>query len=301
MDVQLLQMPYRGERNSPIISTAPNFVDDKELHQRLDKYAYQVLASAVVALPPDEEKRCGDWQRVAVANRQLANKVAQAVSNNVLPIGLLANCNALMGMLGGLQLAHLENASHTVGLIWIDAHADFNTPETTLSGMLGGMPVACSAGLCLHNLREIAGMSEPISTKHIVMCGLRDVDPLEQSLLDEHHIEQIALDDLATSEKIAQLGNATDAIYVHVDMDVLDPAEVPGHPLTVPGGPSSKHLAGLLHDLFKAAPSIEALGIASIPPPNAKDVTTIEKIAAQRLICAAVQGVTDANYIKPQL
>ena len=291
MRIRLLQMPYRGERNAPDVSTALAYLDDELLQQQLARYAVQTMPSVVVALSSDQDKQYGEWNRVALANRHLATAVAEALSDDALPIGLLANCNALMGMLAGLQQGTNSGRPRTIGLIWIDAHADFNTPETTLSGMLGGMPVATSAGLCLNRLRQTSGMTSPISTAHIIMCGLRDVDPLEQELLDEYQVTQLSIDDLASHSAVNQLFQLTDAVYVHVDMDVLDPVEVSGHPLTVLGGPTSEHLAIVLRDLFRQK-RIEALGIASTPPQE-RDTDGLAKAAAHRLICASVQGVID--------
>lgn len=293
MRIRLIQMPYRGERNAPDISSAPAYLDDEVLRQQLATYASQTMPSVVIALTPDQDEQYGEWNRVALANRHMATAIAEALSDDVLPIGLLANCNALLGMLAGLQQATGSSRPRTIGLIWIDAHADFNTPETTLSGMLGGMPVAASTGLCLHRLRQTSGMTSPISTEHIIMCGLRDVDRLEQDLLDEHHVTQLSIDDLQSHQAVHQLFQSTDAVYVHVDMDVLDPVEVSGHPLTVPGGPTSEHLAKVLGDLFRQK-CVEALGIASTPPQEC-DTDGRAKAAAHRLICASAQGITDRS------
>lgn len=307
MGVRLIFMPYRGERGMVDQSDAPaaiiandGFLSDLGSTEAGDS------AIETIALTPEQNHQYGEWQRVAMANRHLANSVTDALHAGDLPIGLLANCNALPGMLAGLQRASGCTEHSTcgrVGLIWIDAHADFNTPETTLSGMLGGMPVALSAGLCLHRLREAAGMSKPLDPSHIIMAGLRDVDPLEQELLDRHDIRQFPLSSVAESsgrgeredegikpliDAAHELAESCEAIYVHVDIDVLDPAEVPGHPLTVEGGPTSGELSSLIVNLFMI-PQVAALGVASTPPPDLDPFATARR-AAQRLVRAAMTG-----------
>ena len=175
-------------------------------------------------------------------------------------VGLLTNCVDVLGMLAGLQ--HLGRAPAAgavrdikseglagakplrVGLVYLDAHADYNTPETTLSGMLGGMDVAVAAGLCLTRLRLKVGLDPALPTKYIVLGGLRDVDPLEQELVDRSDVEFLTTEDLRRASpeidrQMERLGRLTDVIYVHIDMDVVDPAEVRGHSLSVPEGPAS--------------------------------------------------------------
>jgi len=181
-----------------------------------------------------------------------------------------------------------------VGLVFIDAHADYNTPETTLSGMLGGMPVALSAGLCLTQMRLKAGLDPALPQRHIVEACVRDTDPLEQDLLDRSEIQQLSVADIRQrSERLHQqmkrLSEITDAIYIHVDMDVLDPREVPGHPLTVPGGPTSAELAAALTEMFRYEKAA-ALGVASTPF-GERDRDGVSRQAAYKLILAAVEGV----------
>ena len=156
-----------------------------------------------------------------------------------------------------------------MGLVFIDAHGDFNTPETTLSGMLGGMPVAISAGLGLERLRLKSGLDPALPERHIVLAAVRDTDPLEQDLLDRSAVEILSTEDIKTrsaniDRQMTRLSETTDLIYVHVDMDVLDPKEVAGHPLTVPGGPTSLELAAALTEMFKHEKAV-AFGVASTP------------------------------------
>ncbi len=92
------------------------------------------------------------------------------------------NCNALVGVLAGFEGAY--GADARIGLVWFDAHGDFNTPKTTLTGRLGGMPVAVSAGLAYPEWRATAGLSAPIPTDRIVMVDVRNLDPKERTLIE---------------------------------------------------------------------------------------------------------------------
>jgi arginase len=199
-----------------------------------------------------------------------------------------------MGMLGGLQHAGPGATPLRVGLVFIDAHGDFNTPETTLSGMLGGMPVAVSAGLCLTRLRLKSGLDPALPERHIVLAAARDLDPLEQDLLDRSAVERLSVEDIKTrsaaiAAQMKRLEGLTDVIYVHVDMDVLDPREVAGHPLTVPNGPTSLELAAALTEMFKHDKAA-AFGVASTPSGD-HDRDGLSRKAAYNLILGALKGV----------
>jgi arginase len=199
-----------------------------------------------------------------------------------------------MGMLGGLQHAGPTSRPLRVGLVFIDAHGDFNTPETTLSGMLGGMPVAISAGLGLTRLRLKSGLDPALPERHIVIAGARDLDPLGQDLLDRSAVERLTVDDIKTGSaaidaQMKRLEGLSDVIYVHVDIDVLDPPEVRGHPLTVPGGPTSAELAAALTTMFRHDKAA-AFGVASTPSGD-QDRDGRSRQAAYNLILGALEGV----------
>ncbi len=292
--VALVKMPFRGERNLPDRSDVPDYLEKGNLRTLLEAEGVTVKPIVTVELDAEEQKAYGEWNRLALANGQLARAVAAARREGAFPVGLLANCSALSGMLGGLQHSGPSARPLRVGLVFIDAHGDFNTPETTLSGMLGGMPVAIAAGMCLTRMRVKSGLDPALPQRHIVLGAVRDTDPLEQDLLDRSEIEHISVDDIRTRsarihDQMKRLSAQTDVIYVHIDMDVLDPKEVPGHPLTVPDGPTSLELAAALTDMFtyeKAA----AFGVASTPS-GERDPNGVSRQAAYNLIMGAVKGL----------
>ncbi|MDX1577986.1 MAG: arginase family protein [Gemmatimonadota bacterium] len=289
--VALVKMPYHGGRNVPELSGGPDYLEAGGISETLAERAV-LRPVRTVELTEEEERQYGEWNRMGLANAHLADFVEANLADSALTVGLLANCTSVIGVLAGLQGD--GPGERRIGLVFIDAHGDFNTPETTLSGMLGGMPVAVSAGLALHNLRNTSGLEDPIPTEHIVMGALRDLDPLEAELIEEHALARVSTDDFrARSEKLhaemRRLSEETDVIYVHIDMDVLDPAEVPGHPLTVPDGPTSEELAAALTEMFRY-PKVAALGIASTPWGD-RDPDGVSRRAAYNLIEGALAGV----------
>src|SRR5262245_35923852 len=292
--LSIVKMPYRGERNLPDLSEGPDALEQGGLARLLEGRGCRLKPVSTVALSAEEQKAYGEWNRLALANGQLAKIVAAARREGSVPVGLLANCSSLVGMLAGLQHSGPTARPLRVGLVFIDAHGDFNTPETTLSGMLGGMPVAIAAGHCLTRMRLKSGLDPALPERHIVLAAVRDTDPLEQDLLDRSAIEFLSVDDIrrrspAIERQLARLSELTDLIYVHVDMDVLDPREVPGHPLAVPDGPTSRELAAAIADMF-GHEKVAALGIASTPFGD-RDQDGVSRQAAYNLILGAVEGL----------
>ena len=292
--VALIKMPYVGERNVPDTSRGPDYLEQGGIQKLLEAQGIQTKPVSATALTADEEKAYGSWNRLALASGDLAKLVSEERRSGYLPVGLLANCNGILGMLSGLQHSGPGAKPLRVGMVFIDAHGDFNTPETTLSGMLGGMPVAIAAGQCLTRIRLKAGLEPAVPTRHIVEMCVRDTDPLEQELLDRSDIQQLTLEDVRTlsvnlHREMKRLSEATDVIYIHVDMDALDPREVSGHPLTVPGGPTSAELATALTEMFKYE-KVAAFGVASTPFDD-HDKAGLSRQAAYNLILGAVKGV----------
>ena len=292
--VALIKMPYVGERNVPDTSRGPDYLEQGGIQKLLEAQGVQTQPVLTTALTADEEKAYGSWNKLALASGDFAKLVSEERRSGYLPVGLLANCNGMLGMLSGLQHSGPGAKPLRVGMVFIDAHGDFNTPETTLSGMLGGMPVAIAAGQCLTRMRLKAGLEPALPTRHIVEMCVRDTDPLEQELLDRSDIQQLTLEDVRTRSanlhrEMKRLSEATDVIYVHVDMDALDPREVSGHPLTVPGGPTSLDLAAALTEMFKYE-KVAAFGVASTPFDD-HDKGGLSRQAAYNLILGAVKGV----------
>ncbi len=285
--------PYNGDRAGNELSIGPDALVNGGIRDLLIDNDCDLMSISEAELTSDEEKEYGRWNRMGLANGHLCKLVAENEKAGIFNIGLLGNCNSLMGMLAGYQHSGPSSRPLRVGLVWIDAHGDFNTPETTLSGMLGGMPVAVSAGLCLHNLRRSSGLDPALPTKYIVMAGVRDTDPLEQELIDRSDIEMITTQDIRDlsdniHQQMKRLSRLTDIIYIHIDMDVLDPREVMGHSLNVPDGPTSIELGAALTVMFKYEKAA-GLGIASYPA--ARDENKLSLKAAYNLIEGAVKGI----------
>jgi arginase len=284
--------PYAGDRAGP-----EKDMDAEAMAEGLEAVVAAaggtIVSQRTVALTSADEAQYGRWNRFGLANGHLARMAGENQAAGLLNLGLYNNCSSLMGMLGGLT--HAAEPAERVGLVWIDAHGDYNTPETTLSGMLGGMPVAIAAGDGLMRMRVQSGLLDPLPKNRIVMVGVRDTDPLEQARIERDRIPQITTADVRTlsdnlRQQMAALTEQSDIVYVHVDLDVLDPSEVSGHPLTVPDGPTGAELAEAIRVMF-TYPKTTALGIASYP--HTADPGGLTLKAVRSMVTGAIQGIQD--------
>jgi len=159
----------------------------------------------------------------------LAESVRRCLEGRELPVSVAGDCCTTLGVLAGLRRAGVEPS-----LLWFDAHGDFNTPETSPSGFLGGMPLAILVGRGDDTLRRALGL-EPLAEDRVVLTDARALDPLERQLLESSKVvHRPRVEELTTAPLPAG------PLWVHFDADVVDAAESPAHRYPAPGGPSSE-------------------------------------------------------------
>ncbi len=197
--------------------------------------AEEILATghrvSVEQLGPDSEAPPAEIRTAFELNRVLAGRVRSVSEKGDLPVILAGNCITAAGTLAGL-------GDHECGVLWFDSHGDFNTPETTTGGFLDGMALAIVTGRCWRQLAATVPGFRPVPEHNVVLLGTRDLDPLEQQLLADSEITV-----LGPAQVRADLTNALDAlrthtrdVYVHLDLDVLDPKEGHANALAAPDG-----------------------------------------------------------------
>jgi arginase len=276
--VALVKQPFLPNGTS----VGPTTMADGGIRAWLTRAGAEVKLEEI-ELTAQEDTEYGGWKRLSMALGHFADSVARNEQEGWFTVGLEATCPSMPGLVGGLQHSGATRAPLKIGMLWLDAHPDFNTPETTRSGSLGGMPVAVATGRALQRMRVEAKLDPPLEDRNVVMGGV----------LDESGIAQVSVDDLrnmtpAVFAQLDRLSRQVDKIYVHVDMDVLDPREVMGHVNKVPNGPSSEQLARLFEQIFARYPKTSAIGFATIP---ATDSGGLSLAAVNRMIEGAVAGL----------
>jgi arginase len=196
----------------------------------------------------------GPWERLAVLYEQLARAVTADASLGGSPVVLTGDCAISLGIMAGLQRAGADP-----GVVWFDAHGDVQTPETTPSGYLPGMPLRLLTGYRPELIATRLGL-RPVPEDRIVLAGARDLDPPEETYLAGAAIRRCEVAALAAADlRSADLPGGP--LYVHVDMDVIDGARLPGLRFPAPGGPDAAQLADALRVLL-ATGRVAALGVA---------------------------------------
>jgi arginase len=273
-DVDLIQVPYHAGDDRHGSSLGPRRLIEAGAADRLHISGRAVTVERVDRGAPFRDTASS----AAATNRRLAATVARAVAADLLPVVLSGSCNSCMGVLAGFDHSRC-------GAVWIDAHADFNTPESAVSGFFPGMSLAVVTGHCYRSLWAQVGDSTPVSEEATVLIGVRDLSPdAERERLERSAIRTVppggdvdaALDELAAR---------VDDVYVHLDLDALDPEVAPGivdDP--VPGGLSLEQLEHALRavrERFRVA----AIAVTTYNPQRDRDDRTLH--AAVR----AVEGL----------
>lgn len=184
---------------------------------------------------------------VVDVNRQLALAVRECREQGALPVVLAGNCNAALGILAGCD------DLNRVGVIWMDAHADFHTPETQSDGTLESMALATLMGQCHLELRERIGLDYAPPEELVVLAGVSEIDGDERSRLAESWISVHPADSLGLLPvALEQLAEKVDAVYLHVDLDVI-------------GGLETATVAGLIR-LVRATVPVAAVALTNYNP-----------------------------------
>ncbi len=175
--------------------------------------------------------------RLSALHQPLAQFVAETVRAGKRPVSLAGDCCATIGVMAGLQRAGLNPT-----LLWLDAHGDFNTWETSPSGFLGGMPLAMLVGRGEQTMPEAVGL-KTVSEGDVVLTDARDLDELERTALETSRVLRLAdLNEVLESERLAA------PVYVHFDSDIVNPKDAPAQGYATAGGPSADEV----REFFKA-------------------------------------------------
>ena len=228
---------------------------------------YNLLGDPTIITPEfaDTRRSAELTETIGLIGGEIAAAVAagREAGNPVLIIG--GACDVLPGVIGGLQEVHGPIAR--IGLVWFDAHGDFNTPRTTLTGMLGGMPVAVAAGLAYPRWRELSHQPAPLPTDRIVMVDVRNLDPAEEQLIRATEVVIAAaapgFPGAGLEESVRDLAARCDLIYLHVDSDVLDARYVPNHFTPEPNGPNIEQIRAAI-DTVMATGKVAAFGVVAV-------------------------------------
>lgn len=205
--------------------------------------------------PPDNSNpKLLNPQRVVVLCEALAERVKTAIKAECCPFIVGGDCSMLMGIIEGLRSLNTK-----IGMVYMDAHGDFNTPETTPSGIIGGMDIAIATGRGSEKLTAMFGHSPLLPEENIVLYGARDLDPLEAKALSASRVKVYTREEVRTqgsenvaAEILSYLEPKCRCLYLHVDVDVLDESVCSARGLPVPDGLTEEEFTNTFGTLAKS-------------------------------------------------
>jgi arginase len=227
MATRLLQVPYVVGREAQGMGAGP---------LALAQPAAEVLRTDDVRRISLTETRSTEVAACFDLNRHLAAEVAQARADGVLPIVLTGNCHSQQAVVAGVS-------GDDLGLVWLDGHGDFNTPETTETGFFDGYGLAMIVGDCWQTLCATVPGFVPMPEARVVLAGVREVEAGERTRLQRSAIHRVDATDIGRLPECLQRTHAH-RISLHVDLDVLDPAYGQANEYAVPPGITPDELVG---------------------------------------------------------
>jgi len=277
--ISLLGVPLdlgAGDRGSVMGPAALRIAGIPEL---LDDLGYRVVDHGDVAkpepvtveLPGDAGTRCNHLGHIAAWTQAIHDRAYELARQPGKPIFMGGDHALAMGTISAMA-RHCAEIGKKLAVLWIDAHADYNTPATSLSGNMHGMPLAFLTGE--PTLRPLLGDRPfvPLVAESLVLLGLRSIDKLERKALRDAHIQCVdmgMIDKFGVSNMIEQvlyrIGGKNVHLHVSLDVDALDPAVAPGVGTTVPGGLTYREAHLLLERLHESG-LVGSLDIVELNP-----------------------------------
>jgi arginase len=214
---------------------------------KLTELGHRVIDDGDVVIKNMEELKVGNERarylpEIARASTLIARKVERIIGLGHFPLVLGGDHSIAVGTVSGLA-AFAQSQGKKLGLLWVDAHGDINTPETSPSGNIHGMPLATLLGFGAGELTSIAGADAKISPTNVALVGIRSLDSGEKKRLKETGVQVHTMSDIdrqgvhqIMKKALARVTDGTDFVHVSLDLDAVDPAVAPGVGTPVKGG-----------------------------------------------------------------
>jgi arginase len=233
--IDLILVEYDSGNRHFRMGNGPQRLLDWGLGERLEANGHTVRIKRV-----EPEKRATNEVAITFElHAAVSRAVRAAFAEMSFPLVLSGHCSSALGTTAGLRSAGTPPA-----VCWLDAHADFNTPETTKTGFLDGMTLATLVGRSWKTMAGTIPGFAPIPEWKIALIGARDIDPLEAEALEESGVSRVAWKE--TDAAFDSISSDTRALYFHLDLDALDPSVGKANSYAVAGGMTVDDVLGVL-------------------------------------------------------
>jgi arginase len=258
------------------VDMGPSALRVAGLQARIKQLGHQVEDIGNISVKQAEEMSYGEKRakylaEIADACKDLGAMVEKSLEEGMLPVVLGGDHSIAAGTLSGVA-AHFKKKEKKVGLIWLDAHGDINTPESSPSGNVHGMPLAAAMGYGATELVELQGFKPKVEPQNISLVGIRDLDSQEKKLAKKSGVHVFTMRDIdergmreVMSDALKYAMDDTDGISVSLDMDFVDPSDAPGVGTPVRGGVTYRE-AHLAMEMLADTEAMVSLEIVEINP-----------------------------------
>jgi arginase len=254
--IRVIGVPLDLGQSRRGVDMGPSAVRVAGLEARLEELGHVVEDAGNVAVAIPEQKKEGDphakyLKEITTTCTKHAELVLKTLEAGKVPIVLGGDHSVAAGTVAGVAEFY-RRQNQRIGLLWIDAHTDINTPDSSPSGNVHGMPLAAIMGLGPSELANILGFSPKVNPENCVLVGVRDIDAIEKENVRKAGIEVFTMRDIdergmraVMEEALRMAGGGTAGYHVSLDMDWIDPEDAPGVGTPVRGGSTYReaHLA----------------------------------------------------------
>ncbi len=275
-EVAILGVPLdlgAGRRGTDM---GPSAVRIAGLHDQLQRLGFRWEDLGDLEIPAVETLRVRDPRakylpEIARACRETHDRVLAAMKAGKIPVVLGGDHSAAVGTISGVS-HWFHDRGEEIGLLWVDAHGDMNTPQSSPSGNVHGMPLACVMGRGPKALTHIGGFAPKVEPGKTVLLGIRDLDPEEREIVAGSGVAAYTMSDIdekgirrILEEALAVLTRSTAGFHVSFDIDAIDPAYAPGVGTDVQGGLTFRE-AHLLMELCARSGRVTSVEVMEVNP-----------------------------------
>jgi arginase len=252
--ILLIDVPYDCGQFGARMGAGPAYLIERGLAESLRAAGYTVRRASVRL--PDAFHT--EWRALSVMQEQIARLIQQTHASGERALILSGNCApAALGVLSA-------GTSSNTAVLWLDAHADFNTPETSPSGFLDGMALAIAVGHCWRACAPVF-QTNPVPEEHVIQIGVRSVDDEERQRLERSRVHQSAADPTDVRRTLDVVSGPLRHAYVHLDLDVVDASELRANQYALNGGPSVESVSAVIAATGTRVP-VDAAALTALDP-----------------------------------
>jgi len=272
--IRIIGVPMDLGQSRRGVDMGPSALRVAGLQSRLKQLGHQVEDIGNIPVKQPEEQHYGERRakylnEIAETCRGLAEIVGRTAEEGYLPVVLGGDHSIAIGSMSGIA-GHFRKQSKRIGYLWLDAHGDMNTPDSSPSGNIHGMPLAALIGYGAPELVELTGFKPKAEPRNVALVGVRDLDAKERRLVKESGVHVFTMRDIdergmreVMTEALRFASDDTNGVAVSLDMDFVDPTDAPGVGTPVRGGVTYReaHLAMEMMADSKAMVSLEVVEI----------------------------------------